>query len=65
MRHDDPEPRGKGPALKWAFDRLDDGSDHTVVIVDADSVVNQPFLAALTAPIDAGAVASPVDLPRS
>lgn len=55
--HVDPEPTGKGPALQWLFDQLDQagaGFD-AVVIIDADTVVNHRFLGILDARFRNGA----------
>lgn len=53
----DPSARGKGHALRWAFDRLlaeHDGAD-AFAVVDADSVAAPSFLRALAGPLEAGA----------
>jgi len=53
---EDPDRRGKGPALRWAMDRLlaIDPPD-AIVVVDADSVADPAFLATLVAHVEAGA----------
>jgi 1,2-diacylglycerol 3-beta-glucosyltransferase len=53
-----PDARGKGHALRWAMDRVltDDATD-AVVVVDADSVAQDDFLATLVQPLLAGAQA--------
>jgi 1,2-diacylglycerol 3-beta-glucosyltransferase len=52
----EPARRGKGAALAWALDRLrSEPGWETVVIVDADSSVNAPFLRALESRRSAGA----------
>jgi cellulose synthase/poly-beta-1,6-N-acetylglucosamine synthase-like glycosyltransferase len=54
--HDDPEPRGKGASLRWAIEHLlhrdDISSDDVVVVVDADSGVDQGFFLAFDAAFD-------------
>ena len=59
LLHDDPEPRGKGAALRWALDTLDQRPDDydAVAIVDADSVVNRQFLSALAHRLGSGSAA--------
>src|SRR5262245_28189837 len=58
MARDEPDRRGKGPALAWAFARLlNDGFAEAVAVVDADSVVSPNLLAAFAARIGAGAPA--------
>lgn len=52
--HLDPHPRGKGPALSWAFDRIEPEVD-VVVIVDADTLVDSQLLRSLDAYFAAGA----------
>ena len=44
--HDDPDNRGKGPALHWLMDRLRDrGDEHdAIVYVDADTTADPQFL---------------------
>jgi GT2 family glycosyltransferase len=52
----DPEHRGKGFALDWAFRRLLEGSDmDAVVVIDADTVVSRNLLTAFAARLHAGA----------
>jgi Glycosyltransferase like family 2 len=52
----DPSSRGKGQALRWAFDRLleDPWRADAVVVVDADSVADPELVASLSAHIDGG-----------
>jgi exopolysaccharide biosynthesis WecB/TagA/CpsF family protein len=52
----DLEHRGKGPALRWALDRLLTGTESpdAVVVVDADSVVAPDFLHCLVGAFEAG-----------
>jgi cellulose synthase/poly-beta-1,6-N-acetylglucosamine synthase-like glycosyltransferase len=55
----DPDSRGKGYALRWAFERVlgrEDPPD-ALVVVDADSVADPAFLAILEARFQAGAEA--------
>jgi glycosyltransferase involved in cell wall biosynthesis len=52
---DDP---GKGPALNWLFERIDDGRYDAAVIVDADSVVDRGFLDAMDRAFSDGARAA-------
>lgn len=52
-RHE-PDRRGKGEALAWAFDRLPEGTG-AVAVVDADCVVSPNLLEALGARLAAGA----------
>lgn len=52
--HVDPLPRGKGPALQWALGRLSGDGIDAVVVLDADSVVDRGFLAALDARLAEG-----------
>lgn len=53
---EDPDAPGKGPALRWAVERLlGDGDWDTVVFVDADTVVDASFFRALAAHLDDGA----------
>jgi 1,2-diacylglycerol 3-beta-glucosyltransferase len=42
----DPVERGKGYALRWAFDRIlgDPGAPEAIVVIDADSEMSQNFL---------------------
>lgn len=48
IEHVDPRPRGKSAALRWALDRLGSAAgDDVVVVIDADSVVDQDFFRAL------------------
>ena len=59
LERTEPEARGKGRALRWATDRLLSAPEtpHAVVVVDADSVAEPTFLAALAARFEAGAQA--------
>jgi cellulose synthase/poly-beta-1,6-N-acetylglucosamine synthase-like glycosyltransferase len=52
-----PEARGKGPALRWAMDRVleRDPGLAAVVVVDADSVADQGLLRQLVAAFEQGA----------
>jgi 1,2-diacylglycerol 3-beta-glucosyltransferase len=53
---DDVDAPGKGPALRWAIDRLLDEEDwDAAVLVDADTVVDPGFLGALAARLHDGA----------
>jgi cellulose synthase/poly-beta-1,6-N-acetylglucosamine synthase-like glycosyltransferase len=54
---DEPEARGKGRALRWAIDRLlaSSPAPDVIVVVDADSVADERFLAELVARFEAGA----------
>lgn len=53
---DDPQARGKGPALRWALDRLLADNDwDTVVVVDADTVVDPAFFRVLAGHLEQGA----------
>jgi 1,2-diacylglycerol 3-beta-glucosyltransferase len=55
----DPDRRGKGYALKLAFDRtLADGVADAVVVVDADTLVTPNLLRAFSARFEAGAKAA-------
>ncbi len=54
LEHVDPEPRGKGAALRWAMARIDPEAD-VVVIVDADTVAEPDLLRALDARFAGGA----------
>lgn len=55
----DPERRGKGHALAFAFERsLADGFADAVVVVDADSVVSANVLNAFAARLERGALAA-------
>jgi cellulose synthase/poly-beta-1,6-N-acetylglucosamine synthase-like glycosyltransferase len=51
-----PDVRGKGHALRWAMDRLfaDPDPSEAMVIVDADSVVDEHFAAALAGELSTG-----------
>jgi 1,2-diacylglycerol 3-beta-glucosyltransferase len=54
----DPERRGKGYALRFAFDRiLEEGTAESVVVVDADTVVSANLLSAVAARFAGGAQA--------
>ena len=55
--HVDPEPRGKGPALHWAVNRLVAAGDDpdAVLVVDADTRVRRDVLAIMDARLSAGA----------
>ena len=54
---DNPQVRGKGAALRWAFDILlsEDLPPDALVVVDADSVADPKMLAGLAACVDGGA----------
>jgi cellulose synthase/poly-beta-1,6-N-acetylglucosamine synthase-like glycosyltransferase len=52
-----PDQPGKGPALNWLHDRLDPDAYDAVVVVDADTIAEPGFLAALDAAFAAGATA--------
>jgi 1,2-diacylglycerol 3-beta-glucosyltransferase len=56
---DVPDLRGKGRALRWAMDRIlhRDAAPAAVVVIDADSIADPEFLAALVEPFQAGAPA--------
>jgi 1,2-diacylglycerol 3-beta-glucosyltransferase len=56
----DPDVRGKGPALRWAFDRLDsEGAIRDVVVlVDADTSAGRGLLRAFDRRFSGGAVAA-------
>ena len=56
---DEPDARGKGRALRWAFDRVlrRPIPPDAVVVVDADSVADPCFLSALVRPFESGASA--------
>ena len=58
VRHE-PDRPGKGQALAWAFERLDEREPRPdgAVVVDADSIADPDFLTALVAPFDRGAQA--------
>ena len=53
---DEPDARGKGRALRWAFDRVlrRPIPPEAVVVVDADSVADPCFLSALVRPFESG-----------
>lgn len=53
---DDPDARGKGHALRWAIDTVlpDPTGPDAIVVVDADSVADSNFLAAMAAELDRG-----------
>lgn len=53
----DPDSRGKGYALQWAFERIlaRENPPDAVVVVDADSVADPAFLAILESHLQAGA----------
>ncbi len=57
LERDEPARRGKGPALRWAMDRLLAARPDldAIAVVDADSVVDPPMLGALVARLEAGA----------
>lgn len=57
IRHDE-DRRGKGHALRWAFDRIlsDEPAVDAVVVVDADSLADEHMLAALAARATRGRV---------
>jgi cellulose synthase/poly-beta-1,6-N-acetylglucosamine synthase-like glycosyltransferase len=52
-----PDARGKGPALRWAMDRLLERTPElaAIVVVDADSVADPDLLGALVARLERGA----------
>jgi cellulose synthase/poly-beta-1,6-N-acetylglucosamine synthase-like glycosyltransferase len=52
-----PDARGKGPALRWAVDRVLEGDPDVaaLVVVDADSVADPGLLPALVARLERGA----------
>lgn len=54
---DEPDARGKGRALRWAFDRLSDEqpAPDAFVVVDADSVASPTLLANLVVHFERGA----------
>jgi cellulose synthase/poly-beta-1,6-N-acetylglucosamine synthase-like glycosyltransferase len=52
-RYDDVN-RGKGHALRWAFDRVEFGAYDAVVVADADTVLDERFLAVMNAYLRAG-----------
>jgi 1,2-diacylglycerol 3-beta-glucosyltransferase len=53
----DVEQRGKGYALRWAFDRLAGRGYHAYAVIDADSTVSRNLLSVLDACLEDGAVA--------
>jgi len=57
LHRDDPSLRGKGHALRFAFDRLlaEQPPPDAIAVVDADAEADAGFLAALTAPYRHGA----------
>ena len=57
---DEPGARGKGRALRWAMDQLLERTPppDAIAVVDADSVVEPGFLAALVRPLEEGAGAA-------
>jgi len=57
MVRDDPGARGKGHALRWAFERVLGvaAPPAAVVVVDADTIADRTFLARLVQPFEAGA----------
>lgn len=57
MERDEPGARGKGQALRWALDRILDGSprDAAVVIIDADSIADRNLLRVLVDRFEDGA----------
>ncbi|HEX6348728.1 MAG TPA: WecB/TagA/CpsF family glycosyltransferase [Candidatus Dormibacteraeota bacterium] len=57
MVRTDPERRGKGQVLRWAFDQLLAGQDRpeALIVVDADSVVAPGFLRAVSDALASGA----------
>ena len=58
LERTDPERRGKGYALAFAFERvLADGIADAVVVIDADTVVSRNLLQAFAARLEAGAPA--------
>jgi 1,2-diacylglycerol 3-beta-glucosyltransferase len=59
LERDEPNARGKGQALRWAMDRLliTNPAAAAIVVVDADSIADPEFLAALVQPLAAGAQA--------
>ncbi len=58
----DPDHRGKGYALRWAFDRiLADGGTDVVVVVDADTLVAANLLTTIGGAVRAGADVVQVD----
>lgn len=62
LERDDPERRGKGPALHWAIPRVLANPDvDVVVIVDADTIVDRSLLSCLSWHFVRGADAVQVD----
>lgn len=59
LERTDPVDRGKGHALRWAFDTLstDPRGYHAFVVIDADSVATVNFLRVMNDELDAGAEA--------
>ncbi len=55
---DEPNDPGKGPALNWLHDRLAGDDAEVVVIIDADTVAEPGFLAAMDVAFGDGAVAA-------
>jgi cellulose synthase/poly-beta-1,6-N-acetylglucosamine synthase-like glycosyltransferase len=57
MERTDPLARGKGYALRWAFDRLltDESGIDAVVVIDADSIVSRNYLTVINWYIQHGA----------
>src|SRR5262249_30418872 len=60
MERHDARALGKGPALRWAMDRLlaGDNPPDGIVVVDADSIAERDLLAGLAAALAAGADAA-------
>ena len=56
----DPDRRGKGYALDYAFQRVADGND-AVVVIDADTDVDRRFLTRMAFHLEQGAVAIQAD----
>ncbi|NNE11578.1 MAG: glycosyltransferase family 2 protein [Ilumatobacter sp.] len=56
-RRDDPDQRGKGPALNWLFDRVAARASDVdaVVVVDADASLDPGFLRVMDAAVRGGA----------
>jgi 1,2-diacylglycerol 3-beta-glucosyltransferase len=56
MVREAPDRRGKGQALRWAMDRLLAGPDplDALIVVDADSIADRPFLRELETTFSAG-----------
>lgn len=62
MERHDPTQRGKGYALRWAFEQLlAEGAADAFVVVDADTVVTKNLLAAFSARLALGAQAMQAD----